>query len=78
MTALARPCQHQDIKQRMKTQVPQFVCGDCKQKLLVVPTGWTIMTKEEFLARQGAAKRRQTTGLVTPEEHRREQQGRKG
>lgn len=71
------PCSHKELFKRIKIPVNQYVCGDCKGKLLVVIPQYLVMPPEEFedfKRKQNeavlAAKRQQETGLVTPDEAR--------
>jgi len=74
-------CRHEEVFQRIKPQVQQSVCGGCQDKLLMVVTQFVLMPPEQFeqfkLAQLRAAQdaqRKQKTGLITPDEVRREQQ----
>ena len=74
------PCHHETLLARIKIQVNEYVCDDCKEKLVLVVPQYGLMTPEEFeqFKRVQAmqiqnAKRRKSTGLVTPDEHRQEQ-----
>jgi len=78
-------CRHEAVMKRLKPQLPEYVCGDCDEKVLMVVLQFSLMTREifdEFQKRQAAAfqaaQRRQRTGLITPDEARREQQEKKG
>lgn len=73
------PCNHETLKARIKIPVNGYVCDDCKVKLVLVVPQYGLMTPEEFEQFKRAqamqiknVQRRQKTGLVTPEEHRRE------
>ena len=73
------PCHHETLLARIKIPVNEYVCDDCKTKLVLVLRGG-LMTPEEFekfkrvqAMQIEAAKRRQSTGLVTPDEFRQEQ-----
>jgi len=74
-------CRHEEVFQRIKPQVQQYVCGGCQDKLLMVVTQFVLMPPEQFEQFKQAqmqaaqdAQRQQKTGLVTPDEVRREQQ----
>ena len=74
-------CRHMEVFQRIKPQLAQYVCGDCQEKLLMVVMQFGLMTQEQFgqfqlaqVKASRAAQRKQKTGLVTPDEVRREQQ----
>ncbi len=74
------PCHHETLLARIKIPVNKYVCDDCKVKLVLVVPQYGLMTPEEFeqFKRVQAmqiqnAKRRKSTGLVTPEEHRQQQ-----
>ncbi len=75
-----KPCHHETLLARIKIPVNEYVCDDCKEKLVLVIPQYGLMTPEEFeqFKRVQAmqiqnAKRRKKTGLVTPDEHRQEQ-----
>ena len=75
-----KPCRHETLLARIKLPVNEYVCDDCKAKLVLVIPQYGLMTPEEFeqfkraqALQITAAKRRQSTGLVTPAEHRQEQ-----
>ncbi len=75
----SKPCQHPNLLARIKLPVNEYVCDDCKIKLVLVIPQYGLMTPDEFeqfkqtqAMQITAAKRRKSTGLVTPEEHRRE------
>ncbi len=75
-----KPCHHETLLARIKIPVNEYVCDDCKEKLVLVIPQYGLMTPEEFeqFKRVQAmqiqnAKRRQKTGLVTPDEHQQEQ-----
>ena len=77
-------CKHMEVFNRIKPQLSQYVCGDCQEKLLMVVMQFGLMTQEQFgqfqLAQAKAAQaaqRKQKTGLVLPDEVRREQQEKK-
>ena len=73
-------CKHMDIVNRIKPTFDRYVCGDCKEKIVLVPIQMKLMSEPEFDVLQMAqvlqqrAERKQKTGLVTPDEVRREQQ----
>ena len=74
-------CRHEEIMKRLKPQLPEYVCGDCTEKVYMVVLQFSLMTQEvfdEFQKRQAAAfaaaQRKQTTGLLTPDEARQEKQ----
>ena len=74
-------CRHEEVIKRLKPRLDQFVCKDCSEKVLMVVINFSLMTQEvfeEFQKRQAAAfeaaRRKQTTGLVTPDEARQQQQ----
>jgi hypothetical protein len=74
------PCHHETLLARIKIPVNEYACDDCKVKLVLVIPQYGLMTPEEFeqFKRVQAmqiqnAKRRKSTGLVTPAEHQREQ-----
>lgn len=74
-------CRHEEIMKRLKPQLPEYVCGDCTEKVFLVTLQFSLMTKEvfdEFQKRQAAAfaaaRRKQETGLVTPDEARQQKQ----
>lgn len=77
-------CQHEELRKRINIPVNQYVCGDCKGKFILVSQGpYALMPPEEFGRYKRAqeemvkaAKRRESTGLVTPDEARREGKGR--
>ncbi len=71
------PCRHDTLLARIKIPVNEYVCDDCKEKLVLVVPQYGLMTPEEFeqfkraqAMQMEAAKRRKSTGLVTPEEAR--------
>ena len=73
-------CRHEEVMKRLKPQLPEYVCGDCMEKVLMVILQFSLMTREifdEFQKRQAAAfqaaQRKQKTGLVTPDEARQQQ-----
>ena len=75
----APPCHHETLLARIKIPVNEYVCDDCKEKLVLVIPQYGLLTPKEFeqFKRVQAiqiqnAKRRKSTGLVTAEEHRRE------
>ncbi len=77
---MTKPCNHQTLLARIKIPVNEYVCDDCKVKLVLVIPQYGLMTPEEFeqFKRVQAmqiqnAKRRKSTSLVTPDEHRQEQ-----
>ncbi|KKK46701.1 hypothetical protein LCGC14_3162620, partial [marine sediment metagenome] len=74
------PCRHETLLARIKIPVNEYVCDDCKEKLVLVIPQYGLMTPEEFeqfkrvqAMQIEAARRRQKTGLVTPDDVRREQ-----
>ena len=74
------PCPHTTLLDRIKIPVNEYVCDDCKEKLVVVIPQYGLMTPEAFenykrtqATAIKAAERRKSTGLVTPDEHRQEQ-----
>lgn len=74
-------CRHEEVMKRLKPQLPEYVCGDCTEKVLMVVINFSLMTHEvfaEFQKRQAAAfaaaKRQKTTGLVTAAEARQQKQ----
>ncbi len=74
-------CRHEEVIKRLKPRLDQFHCGDCQEKVLMVIINFSLMTQEmfeEFQKRQAAAfeaaRRKQTTGLVTPDEARQQAQ----
>ncbi|KKM77012.1 hypothetical protein LCGC14_1374350 [marine sediment metagenome] len=74
------PCRHETLLARIKIPVNEYVCDDCKVKLVLVVPQYGLMTPVEFeqfkrvqAMQIEAAKRRKSTGLVTPDEHRQEQ-----
>ena len=78
------PCQHKTLLARIKIPVNEYVCDDCKEKLVLVVPQYGLMTPVEFeqFKRVQAlqiknAERRKKTGLVTPDEHRQEQASKK-
>ncbi|KKL64997.1 hypothetical protein LCGC14_2159430 [marine sediment metagenome] len=73
------PCRHETLLARIKIPVNEYVCDDCKEKLVLVIPQYGLMTPAEFeqfkriqAMQVQNAKRRKSTGLVTAEEHRRE------
>ncbi|KKM74307.1 hypothetical protein LCGC14_1401710 [marine sediment metagenome] len=71
------PCQHQTLMNRIKIPVNEYVCDDCKTKLVLVVPQYGLMTPEEFeqykrvqAMQIESARRREKTGLVTPSEAR--------
>lgn len=71
------PCPHETLLARIKIPVNEYVCDDCKEKLVLVVPKYGLMTPAEFeqFKRVQAmqiknAERRKKTGLVTPDEHR--------
>ncbi len=77
---MSASCHHETLLARIKIPVNEYVCDDCKLKLVLVVPQYGLMTPEEFeqFKRVQAvqiqnAKRRKSTGLVTPGEHRQEQ-----
>ncbi len=77
---MTKPCRHETLFARIKLPVNEYVCDDCKGKLVLVIPQYGLMTPEEFeqFKRVQAvqiqnAKRRKSTGLVTPGEHQQEQ-----
>jgi len=78
-------CRHGEVMAGIQPRLDQFVCGGCDEKVLMVILQFSLMTPEifeEFKTRQAeamqAAQRKQQTGLVTPDDVRREQQEKKG
>ncbi len=78
-------CLHIEVVKRIQPQLPQYVCGDCTEKLKFVTLKWALMTNEEFkefqieqARRMAVAIRQQRTGLVTPGEAEAEKQQRSG
>ena len=78
-------CKHMDIIGRIKPQFDRFVCGDCKERVVLVPLSGRLMTEPEFdqfqmqqVLAERAQQRKQKTGLVTLDEVRREQQAKEG
>ena len=73
-------CKHLEIIGRIKPQFDRFVCGDCREKVVLVPLAGTLMTEPEFDQFQmqqvlaDRAEKRKKVGLVLPDEVRREQQ----
>ncbi|KKL08062.1 hypothetical protein LCGC14_1992930 [marine sediment metagenome] len=74
------PCRHETLLARIKIPVNEYVCDDCKVKLVLVIPQYGLMTPAEFeqfkrtqAMQIEAARRRKSTGLVTPDEHRQEQ-----
>ena len=74
-------CKHMDIINRIKPTFTRYVCGDCQEKIVLVPIQMKLMTEPEFDALQmaqvmadRAAQRKQKTGLVTPDEARQQKQ----
>jgi hypothetical protein len=74
------PCHHETLLARIKIPVNEYVCDDCRVKLILVVPQYGLMTPvefEQFKRTQAmqikAAQRRKSTGLVTPDEHRQEQ-----
>jgi len=74
------PCRHETLLARIKIPGNEYVCDDCKEKLVLVIPQYGLMTPEEFeqfkrvqAVQVQNAKRRKSTGLVTPDEHRQEQ-----
>jgi len=73
-------CRHVEVLQRIKPQVNQSGCGGCKEKVLLVILQFALMSQEGFenfkkaQAEVGKAAQRRKTGLVLPDEVRREQQ----
>lgn len=70
------PCRHETLLARIKIPVNEYVCDDCKGKLVLVLSGG-LMTPEAFeqfkrvqAMQIKAAERQKKTGLVTPDEHR--------
>jgi hypothetical protein len=73
-------CRHETLLARIKIPVNKYVCDDCSEKLVLVVPQYGLMTPAEFeqfkrtqAMQIEAAKRRKSTGLVTPDEHRQEQ-----
>ena len=77
-------CKHVDIVNRIKPTFTRYVCGDCQEKIVLVPIQMRLMTEPEFDALMAqvradrAAQRKQKTGLVTLDEVRREKQAKEG
>lgn len=78
-------CHHETLLARIKIPVNQYVCDDCKEKLILFVPKYGLMTREEFEQYKRVeamqienAKRRAKTGLVTPDEYRQEQAKREG
>ena len=76
-------CKHMEIINRIKPTFARYVCGDCQEQIVLVPIQMRLMTEPEFDALQmaqvlqeRAAQRKQKTGLVTPDQVRREGQKR--
>jgi hypothetical protein len=74
-------CRHAEVFQRIKPQVNKYVCGGCKEQLLMVVLQFALMNQADFekfkadqVAAYTAARRQKETDLVTPDEVRREQQ----
>ncbi len=78
-------CRHEEVLERLKPRLDKYMCGDCTEQVLMVVINFSLMTQEvfdEFQKRQAAAfeaaRRKQTTGLVTPDEARQQQGQEKG
>ncbi len=74
-------CRHEEVIKRLKPRLDQYHCGDCEEKVLMIVLQFSLMTQEvfdEFQKRQAAAfeaaRRKQATGLVTPDEARQQKQ----
>ncbi len=79
------PCHHETLLARIKIPINEYVCDDCKEKLVLVIPQYGLMTPVEFeqfkrvqAMQRETARRRKSTGLVTPDEHRQEQNQTKG
>lgn len=76
---MTQPCHHETLLARIKIPVNEYVCDDCKERLVLVVPKYGLMTPEEFKqfkqvqAKQiEDAERRRRTGLITAEEFRQE------
>ena len=76
---MTKPCNHETLLARIKIPVNEYVCDDCKEKLVLVVPQYGLMTPEEFeqfkrvqAVQVKAAERRRRTGLITAEEFRQE------
>ncbi len=74
-------CRHEQVLERLKPRLDKYMCGDCNEQVLMVVINFSLMTQEvfdEFQKRQAAAfeaaRRKQATGLVTPDEARQQAQ----
>jgi hypothetical protein len=77
-------CRHGDVFKRVRIVPNQYVCKDCDDRVLMVILQFAVMTAPEFeefkkeqAKKLAAAQRKAKTGLVTPEDVRREQQEKK-
>ena len=75
---MTQPCHHKTLLARIKIPVNEYVCDDCRGKLVLVLSGG-LMTPEQFeqfkreqAMQVKAAERRRRTGLITAEEFRQE------
>ena len=80
MTEYKAPCHHEKLRRRIKIPAPEYVCDDCKEKLILVIPQYALQTPEQFeefkrvqAAQIEAAARRRRTGIITAEEFRQEQ-----
>ena len=74
-------CRHEEVLNRLRPRLDKYMCGDCDEQVLMVVINFSLMTQEvfkEFQKRQAAAfeaaRRKQETGLITPEEARQQAQ----
>ena len=74
-------CRHVEVLNRLKPRLDKYMCGDCNEQVLMIVINFSLMTQEvfeEFQKRQAAAfeaaRRKQETGLVTPDEARQQAQ----
>ena len=74
-------CKHMEVVSRIKPTFTRYHCGDCQEMIVLVPIQVKLLTVPQFdqlqmeqVLAQRAAERKQKTGLVLPEEARREKQ----
>ena len=74
-------CKHMEIVKRIKPSFTRYLCDGCGERVFLVPITMKLLTQSEFDQLQmaqvkmgRAAERKQKTGLVLPDDVRREQQ----
>ena len=71
-------CKHMEVIGRIKPTFNRYHCGDCQEKVVMVPIQIRLLTEPEFdqlqmaQVMQDKAAQRKKTGLVLPSEVRQE------